>query len=219
MADKPTPSSGPAKELPQRTRAHATMTATPNVKNLTSKTDKLKVDNASDAESDSSELSTSSEEPSSESDDESQAEDSEVEVSALPKPPNAEARKKLYQKSLKKESSLSDRLKAFLPQLAAANEELERDREAGRLGDKSLEQVDENGQYIEMNLGLGVLEEKDPNKMNDSDDESDDGDDESEDKMDTGAKSAENKEQDVLGKLMGKKKNKSGAGIQEVSET
>ncbi|KAK7612149.1 hypothetical protein JOL62DRAFT_611037 [Phyllosticta paracitricarpa] len=216
MVDKPQSSALLTQELPRRTRPQSTSTSAPNANNRATKT-KREAEDASDAESDSSELSTSSEEPSSESEDDSlgQDEDSDAEVTTLPQPPNAEARKNLYKNSVPRSSSLGDRLKEFLPQLAAANAELERDRAAGRLAEKSLEQVDENGQYIEMNLGLGVLEEKDPNKMDQDSESSDD----SEDEMETDATGAENKEQDVLGKLMGTKTSKSGAGIQEVPET
>jgi len=42
-----------------------------------------------------------------------------------------------------------------------ANEVLERERQAGRLGERDIEAVgDEEGGYIEMELGLGVLEDK-----------------------------------------------------------
>ncbi|PSN66386.1 hypothetical protein BS50DRAFT_413772 [Corynespora cassiicola Philippines] len=91
-------------------------------------------------------------------------------------------------------------LKDFLPKLKAANEELEAARKAGTLKDRAIERTDEDGveggdeQYIEMNLGLGVLKEKDPNaaddSASDSDSEPDDG---------TGDK-------DVLDKLMRREK-------------
>jgi len=42
-----------------------------------------------------------------------------------------------------------------------ANADLERERQAGRLGERDIEAVGEaEGGYIEMDLGLGVLEEK-----------------------------------------------------------
>lgn len=56
-------------------------------------------------------------------------------------------------------SDLHQRLSTFLPNLAAANDELEVERAAGRLGERNIETVDDD-EYIEMNLGLGVLEEK-----------------------------------------------------------
>ncbi|KAH6875941.1 hypothetical protein BKA58DRAFT_131896 [Alternaria rosae] len=96
-------------------------------------------------------------------------------------------------------------LKDFLPQLKAANEELEAQKKAGTL--KSLESVegqDEGEPYIEMDLGLGVLEEKDPNADSDKDSASDaeDG----------------NTEKDVLGKLMGREK-RDPANIEVVQNT
>ncbi|KAL0263573.1 hypothetical protein SLS55_002554 [Diplodia seriata] len=174
------------------------------------------MDEASDAESDSSVVSSSSEEPSSESDDDSEDEEDTPmdtdEITSLPLPPDPETRRRIYQRQAPPSSSLGDRLKAFLPQLAAANEELERDRAAGKLAAMSLENVGEDDDnYIEMNLGLGVLKERDPNKM-ESDSESDE---DADDEMDTGADGQETKE-DVLAKLMGKKKPKAGPGIQEV---
>ncbi|GME28151.1 phosphotransferase-like [Neofusicoccum parvum] len=183
------------------------------------------MDEASDAESDSSVLSTSSEEPSSDSDDDSQAEGSDEEntamdsdeITALPRPPDADARRKIYQRQVPPKSTIGDRLKEFLPQLAAANEELERDRAAGTLAEKSLENVGDNEErYIEFNLGLGVLKEKDPNKM-ESDIESEIDDDE----MDTdanGQNEQKNKEQDILAKLLRKKNPTSGPVIQEVPD-
>ncbi|OJD29914.1 phosphotransferase-like [Diplodia corticola] len=170
---------------------------------------------ASDAESDSSVVSTSSEEPSSESDEEDTPMDTE-EITSLPLPPDAEARRRIYQRQAPPSSALGERLKAFLPQLAAANDELERDRAAGKLAAMSLENVGEGDEsYIELNLGLGVLKDRDPNKM-DSDSESNE-DADADDEMDTGEDSQESREEDVLAKLMGKKKTKAGAGIQEVS--
>ncbi|OAL46740.1 hypothetical protein IQ07DRAFT_590274 [Pyrenochaeta sp. DS3sAY3a] len=84
-------------------------------------------------------------------------------------------------------------LKDFLPKLKAANEELEVQKQTGTL--KTLDATDaKDGEpYIEMNLGLGVLEEKDSNAGDSSDSEGD--------TEDTG------KEKDVLGKLMGQKRN------------
>ncbi|EKG16997.1 hypothetical protein MPH_05823 [Macrophomina phaseolina MS6] len=179
------------------------------------------------SDSESSVVSSSSEEPSSDEDEDSEDEalddesgarmDTE-EITALPLPPDPETRRKIYQRQAPPPSTLSDRLKAFLPQLAAANEELERDRATGKLAQMSLENVgDDEERYIEMNLGLGVLKERDPNRM-DSDSESDD---EPADAMDTdadGQQDKKTKEEDILGKLMGRKKAKAGPGIQEVPD-
>lgn len=42
-----------------------------------------------------------------------------------------------------------------------ANDVLEREREAGTLAERGIENIkDEEGKYIEMDLGLGVLEER-----------------------------------------------------------
>lgn len=204
--------------LPSRTRRRSTPATSilPNG-NSTAQHDQTMAEasNAdSDSDSDSSVVSSSSEEPSSDSDQDSEAD----EITALPLPPDPEARRRIYQRQAPPTSTLSERLKTFLPQLAAANEELERDRAAGKLAEKSLENVREDeGHYIEMNLGLGVLKERDPNKM-DSGSESED---EQDDEMDITAGGQDEhkaKEQDVLGKLMGKRQSKAAAGIQEVSE-
>lgn len=70
-------------------------------------------------------------------------------------------------------SYLQSRLTALLPKLRYANDELEIERREGWLGNRDIEKLDEdegghedgiNGEngkpYIEMNLGLGVLEER-----------------------------------------------------------
>jgi hypothetical protein len=60
---------------------------------------------------------------------------------------------------------LRARLAAFLPELEKANQELKQ-RSA------NIEQVEEGEQYVEMNLGLGVLEQSnDDPKVKDSDTE------------------------------------------------
>ncbi|KAH8426106.1 NOPCHAP1/New4 family protein [Aspergillus melleus] len=63
---------------------------------------------------------------------------------------------------VERDSGLAARLSAFLPQMKTANEDLQREIDAGRGMDLRLDEVDEQseGQYIEMNLGLGVLEEQ-----------------------------------------------------------
>jgi hypothetical protein len=69
-----------------------------------------------------------------------------------------------------------------------ANQALETERAEGRLEERNIEKLDEEGgQYIEMDLGLGVLEEKREGEENES--ESEDG--------------GEGGEMDVLGRLMG----------------
>ncbi|RAK97168.1 NOPCHAP1/New4 family protein [Aspergillus ibericus CBS 121593] len=67
---------------------------------------------------------------------------------------------------IEKNPDLLSRLSAFLPQMKTANERLEQEIAAGRAKDVRLDDLDddEEGQYIEMNLGLGVLEEKRPDE-------------------------------------------------------
>lgn len=94
---------------------------------------------------------------------------------------------------------LKTRLSTFLPQLAAANSELEERVRNGEMEGKRFEDVDDGDEgYIEMDLGLGVLEEqKERGAESSSDDEVEsDG------------------EEDRVGKLMGQKRRK--GGIQEV---
>ncbi|RMZ71199.1 Cysteine ase [Pyrenophora seminiperda CCB06] len=102
---------------------------------------------------------------------------------------------------------IRDFLKHFLPQLKAANDELEAQKKAGTLQSLDAGPESEGEPYIEMNLGLGVLEEKDPNASSDSDSASD---------TEDGSE-----EKDVLGKLMGreKKKKQHPAAIEVVQET
>ncbi|KAL8728819.1 MAG: hypothetical protein Q9166_005136 [cf. Caloplaca sp. 2 TL-2023] len=62
-------------------------------------------------------------------------------------------------------SALQSRLSTFLPAIRASNAELEHERLAGTLEDRDIENLkeeegDEKQPYIEMDLGLGVLEEK-----------------------------------------------------------
>lgn len=164
-----------------------------------------------------SELSESSEEPSSDetSSDEEEDDDGEDTEMELEEPKSQDGIVNLRANRGKKPiMKLGDEdlgpdirgfLKDFLPQLKAANEELEAQKKAGSL--KSLDSVEahEEGEpYIEMDLGLGVLEEKDPNANSDDDSASDaeDGD----------------KEKDVLGRLMGREK-KDPAGIEVVQNT
>ncbi|KAK2739809.1 hypothetical protein FQN55_009130 [Onygenales sp. PD_40] len=64
---------------------------------------------------------------------------------------------------LSRDSGLRTRLASFLPELRAANEDLEKEISTGNVPRLELDH-DENGridgQYIEMDLGLGVLEER-----------------------------------------------------------
>ncbi|KAI8140295.1 hypothetical protein BJV82DRAFT_224505 [Fennellomyces sp. T-0311] len=68
-------------------------------------------------------------------------------------------------------SDILSRVQSFLPQLQSANEQL-KGQDPSKL---DIENVDEQDQYIEMNLGLGVFEEKKPGDSSDSEqDDSDD---------------------------------------------
>lgn len=64
-----------------------------------------------------------------------------------------------------KNSAVASKLPGFLAQMRAANQELEEEKSAGTLANRRIEldETDsavEGEQHIEMNLGLGVLEEK-----------------------------------------------------------
>jgi len=113
-------------------------------------------------------------------------------------------------------SDLHQRLSTFLPNLAAANDELEVERAAGRLGERNIETVDDD-EYIEMSLGLGVLEEKGLNwegsGSNNDDDGSLGGDDLSDEEGDVDGGGEQGLrgtrgETDVFGKLLRRKKSK-----------
>ncbi|KAI9318956.1 hypothetical protein BX666DRAFT_1876130 [Dichotomocladium elegans] len=68
-------------------------------------------------------------------------------------------------------NDILSRVQAFLPQLQSANEELKK-KNPEALDIEKLD--DEKGQYIEMNLGLGVFEEKRNADSSNSEDESSD---------------------------------------------
>jgi hypothetical protein len=81
--------------------------------------------------------------------------------------------------ALKSKSHLMAKLPNFLAEMDAANRELEAEKAAGTLGARRLEIDDKDedpkvGQYIEMNLGLGVLEEKTSDSDTSSEGESSD---------------------------------------------
>ena len=58
-------------------------------------------------------------------------------------------------------SQLQARLDDLLPQMHAANQELEVEKQKGTVGKRNIEQLDDDKEaHIEMNLGLGVLEEQ-----------------------------------------------------------
>ncbi|KAI5287189.1 hypothetical protein KEM54_006180 [Ascosphaera aggregata] len=114
-------------------------------------------------------------------------------------------------------NSLRERLSAFLPALKAANEELQ-----GKEDDKDMRvEIDEDdqeegeknrGQYIEMNLGLGVLKQQ-----GDDETSSSGSDDSSSDESDGSDSSESEQKKDVMRKLMGaKSKDTSKPSIEEL---
>ena len=73
-------------------------------------------------------------------------------------------------------SSIGSMLPDFLARMESANQELEAERVAGTLANRRVEidenqSVSESGQYIEMNLGLGVFEERNDDTSTSSDSE------------------------------------------------
>jgi hypothetical protein len=169
-------------------------------------------DNATDNES---ELSESSEDPSSESSSEEDSDDSDsdVETEGEDMVVNLRANrgKKPKMKPPKQEElgpDIRHFLKDFLPQLKASNEQLEADRKAGTLKGLEIDEEDaKDSQHIEMDLGLGVLEEQDPDAKDESFESDSDTD-----------ESRQEKDKDVLGKLMGRKNDTKCAGIHEISD-
>ncbi|KAI7278957.1 hypothetical protein KC345_g5619 [Hortaea werneckii] len=163
---------------------------------------------SSDDESDTvSSLSTSSEESS-----DSEGEDS-VHTIGGPKKPEMDG-----QRSTESARNLQSRLSAFLPQLEAANQQLETDG-----GGHSIEEVEDGDQHIEMNLGLGVLEEKRDDGSNSSEESSDEDEVMHGDGMDASAPTGAekqghgSKDTHVLEKLKGARcHDDSKGGIQEI---
>lgn len=103
---------------------------------------------------------------------------------------------------------LQARLRAFLPQMADANSKLATDG-AARF---SMEDVGEEEPHIEMNLGLGVLEEQGEGGSESSEDEDDQ---EEQDEEMPLASDGPRKEKDVMGRLMGGREPRKG-GVEEV---
>ncbi|KAJ5166890.1 uncharacterized protein N7482_005671 [Penicillium canariense] len=148
---------------------------------------------------------------SSSSESESEGEDSEDSDEAMhdendapvpapaPSVSNIAGRPKPNIQRMERGSDILSRLSTFLPKMKDANEDLEREIAAGRGQDMVLDAVEDDGKdYIEMNLGLGVLEEKRDSDVSFSGDE---GDDES---PNGDLKKSEAKgDSDLLGQLMG----------------
>ncbi|KAH9828921.1 zinc finger protein AEBP2-like [Teratosphaeria destructans] len=152
-----------------------------------------------------SSLSSSSEEP---SDDD----DSEEEVITIggPKKPEIGANGLVGGAS-----DLQARIAALLPQLAAANRELEREGQ-----NHSMEDVQDGEQHIEMDLGLGVLEEQGEDV--DRSDATSDGEDEAEvpgdipNSSNAAGRKAVCKDRSVMCKLMGRPTDRKKAGIEDL---
>ena len=108
------------------------------------------------------------------------------------------------------------RLSAFLPQLAAANSALDKEG-AGY----SMEDVEEGEQHIEMNLGLGVLEETQDGDSSSSDESSESESGEA-DEVDVPVSSGvikrteEEKDTKVMDKLLGQKRDRRRGGVEEM---
>ncbi|KAF7161577.1 hypothetical protein CNMCM5623_007112 [Aspergillus felis] len=122
--------------------------------------------------------------------------------------PRISAQQKPRIHRLTREPDLLSRLSAFLPKMKSANEDLQREIAAGRAKDLQLDEVEnpEEGQYIEMNLGLGVLEEKRADGSSSTDEELGDGPESANDEDAAELDTKMQKDSDILDKLMGKKK-------------
>ena len=107
------------------------------------------------------------------------------------------------------------RITSFLPQLAEANDLLTSGQDV-----QNIEDVDEDEQHIEMNLGLGVLEEQhDDSASGDSEErhsESDDEDVELPASSGTVKRVNESQKADVMGKLLGSRTGRRKVDIQDL---
>lgn len=187
--------------LPSRPATNSTSQSNPSKPTGEKEDTKMTSDDASESNSDDE---SSSEAESSSDDDSTSDEDDDTEIPTL-KPgvkPDFSSARKLTAGA----PSLQDRLKAFLPQLAEANSKL---AQPGSANAFSMEDVKEDEPHIEMDLGLGVLEEK--REGEESEDEDDD------EGMNGEEKERKRKEKDVMSELMGRKgESTSTKGIQEV---
>ncbi|OJJ49832.1 hypothetical protein ASPZODRAFT_12944 [Penicilliopsis zonata CBS 506.65] len=104
------------------------------------------------------------------------------------------------------DSDILARVSSFLPQLRSANEALQKDIAAGKSKDILLDEAgEEEGQYIEMNLGLGVLEET---QSNDDHENSSSPDLDRETESATTKQTTDAKESHIMDSLMGHKEEK-----------
>lgn len=158
------------------------------------------------ADSDSNSESSSSDDSTSE-DDTSEEEDDEEEERTTPTTVPTRTKPIMSATNTEGAGDLKSRLAAFLPQLAASNQKLEELKQKGEL--KGFEDVEEGKDYIEMDLGLGVLEEKNAGQQQQQ--QQDDG--ESEEREGEGK---EKEEVDVLRKMMGIKTGNKPVGISEI---
>ncbi|KAK3675632.1 hypothetical protein LTR37_021550 [Vermiconidia calcicola] len=140
------------------------------------------------------------------SSDESLVSDDEAEIITIGGPKKPDMR----QLSTAGESrDLKARLSSFLPQLLASGSERH-----------NIEDVEENEQHIEMNLGLGVLEEQGDSDDDSSNEDSDD--DGADEELDVPASSgavkraAEDRDANVMSKLMGQPAKERKAGVEEL---
>lgn len=154
-------------------------------------------------------LSTSSSDPSSLSSSDAES-DLDTDINADTTTTTTESRAE----ARKSKSALREQLRAFLPQLRAANEALDPtagsafeivDADTEKAGGNSAQEgqdgAAEEEPYIEMELGLGVLEEKQAGAGSESENDDD------------GSEDGGESQDDVLGKLMGKKRR--GEGVKD----
>jgi len=150
------------------------------------------------AEADQEDAETSESESQDESSDEDEQESTEIAKEEVTNVQPMGRKPKFDFAALKSKSSLMSKLPGFLAQMDAANRELEAEKAAGTIASRRLEIEDSGGeskagQYIEMNLGLGVLEEKTGDAATSSEDDPSD-------------------DEDVMEKLMGADKDSTEEG-------
>lgn len=134
--------------------------------------------------------------------------------------------KPVFDMPIDKLRAYSEHFKGFLEQMEESNKELQRALEAGELEGNRIEDVDEGDDgYIEMDLGLGVLEDKngEDDALGDEEDDAS-GDEEDSDEEEQGSPAdgeieegvvTRPKEKNVLRRLMGQKRGQK-VGIEEV---
>lgn len=71
------------------------------------------------------------------------------------------------------QSSMASRLSGFLADMERANQQLDEDIRSGKVSDYNLEIEDDAEEYIQMELGLGVLEEHVEGAEEEEDDDDD----------------------------------------------